>query len=170
MPLRHPGNFRAERLQTPTTTKSIIAEALGAFWYGHDCARVIISGRGIDWIRVVRGFACRERPNRRLSFGCIRRSDRTFLDAIAGRVDGEGQEVEGGEGHVEMLFAVTEIVFEIITIILQDFEGFVLDYPPCSSAGGDIGDVLCRDLERGDPKRRRKLAGPWRREWSGRSS
>ena len=63
---------------------------------------------------------------------------------------GEGQQVHGGEQHSEVLFAVAEIMFEMIAVVFEDVEALVLDFPTCPGAGGDLGDGLARDLERGD--------------------
>jgi hypothetical protein len=65
-------------------------------------------------------------------------------------VEGEGQEVHGGEEHGEVLLAVAEIMFEMIAIVFQDVEGLVLDFPSGSGTSGDLGDVFARDLEAGD--------------------
>ena len=64
-------------------------------------------------------------------------------------VDGEGQKIEGGEQHGEVLFAVAEIMFEMIAVVFQDVEALVLDFPARPGAGGYLGDVLARDIERG---------------------
>src|SRR3974390_3892790 len=39
---------------------------------------------------------------------------------------------------------------EMIAVVFEDVEAFVLDFPPRSCAGGDLSDVFARDLERGD--------------------
>jgi hypothetical protein len=61
------------------------------------------------------------------AFGLARRDPELF-EAIAERVEGEGQQVHGGEQHGEVLLAVAEIMFEMIAIS-QDVEGLVLDFP-----------------------------------------
>src|SRR5271156_298334 len=42
-------------------------------------------------------------------------------------VEGEGQQVEGGEDGGQVLLAVAEIVFEVIALCFQDVEAFVFD-------------------------------------------
>ena len=44
---------------------------------------------------------------------------------------------------------MTEIMFEMIVVVLQYVEALVLDFPSCSGAGGALADVFARDLERG---------------------
>src|SRR5271169_3763143 len=50
-------------------------------------------------------------------------------------VEGEGQQVEGGEDGGKVLLAVAEIVFEVIALVFQGIEAFVLDLPACPAAG-----------------------------------
>ncbi len=47
-------------------------------------------------------------------------------DEIAERMEGEGEQVHGGQEGGEVLVAVTEVVFEIITLGLEDVETLVL--------------------------------------------
>ncbi|MGC8535792.1 MAG: hypothetical protein ACP5QR_09715, partial [Rhizomicrobium sp.] len=54
---------------------------------------------------------------------------------------GEGQQVHGGEHHGKVLFAVPEIMFEVVAVIFQDVEGLILDFPSGSGAVGDLGDI-----------------------------
>ena len=56
--------------------------------------------------------------------------DPQIFEAVADGVDREGQEVHGCEQHGQVLFAVAEIVFEMIAVVFQDVEGLVLDFPP----------------------------------------
>jgi len=44
-------------------------------------------------------------------------------------VPGEGEEVEGGERHGEMGLAMPEVVLELVAVVFQDVEAFVLDLP-----------------------------------------
>ena len=45
---------------------------------------------------------------------------------------------------------MAEVVFEVVAVVLEDVEAFVLDFPPCPGASRDLDDVLACDLERGD--------------------
>ena len=63
---------------------------------------------------------------------------------------GEGQQVHGGEHHGEVLFAVPEIMFEVVAVIFQDVEGLILDFPSGSGAVGDLGDIGFVDWQIGD--------------------
>ncbi len=76
--------------------------------------------------------------------------DPQAFETVADGVHGEGQQVHGGEQHGEVLLAVAEIMFEMIAVVFEDVEALVLDFPSRPGAGGDLGDVLARDLERGD--------------------
>ena len=49
-----------------------------------------------------------------------------------------------------MLLAVTEAVFEIVAVVLQDVEGLVLDLPPRPPAGGQVGDRIAPDRQVSD--------------------
>src|SRR5208282_4252369 len=55
-------------------------------------------------------------------------------------VEGEGQQVEGGEDGGQVLLAVSEIVFEVIALCFQDVEAFVFDLPARPSAGRQFDD------------------------------
>ena len=77
--------------------------------------------------------------------------DPQFLGDVAGGVKCEGEEVQGCEDHGEMLLAMTEIMFEVISVVFQDVESFVLDFPPRPGAGGDLGDIFAADVQACDP-------------------
>ena len=51
------------------------------------------------------------------------------LQDVENGVPGEGKHVEGGERHGELIFAVPEIVFEFVAVVLEDVEAFVFDFP-----------------------------------------
>jgi len=63
---------------------------------------------------------------------------------------GECQQVEGDEDAGECFLAVTEIVFEVVAVGLEDVEGLVLDLPASPAAGGDFGNGLGGDRQIGD--------------------
>ena len=44
-------------------------------------------------------------------------------------VDEKGQHHQGDQYHRQILFAVSEVVFELILLVLQGVEGLVLDLP-----------------------------------------
>ena len=52
----------------------------------------------------------------------------------------------GGEQHGEVLFAVAEIMFEMIAVIFEDVEALVLDLPSRPGASRDLGDILRQTL------------------------
>ncbi len=62
----------------------------------------------------------------------------------------EGRQTEDRERRCQMLFAVTEVVLEVITPGLQDVERFVLVVPPAAATGGEFGVVLPDDFGAGD--------------------
>ncbi|MBY6243612.1 hypothetical protein [Methylosinus sp. Sm6] len=72
------------------------------------------------------------------------------LETIADGVHGEGQEVHGREQHGEVLLAMAEIMLEMVAVVFENIEAFVLDLPPRPRAGGNFGDALAQDVERGD--------------------
>ena len=69
---------------------------------------------------------------------------------ISGGVEREGQQVEGDQNAGEGFLAVAKVVFEIVSVGLQNVEGLVLDLPPCAAAGGQFGDGAGGDREIGD--------------------
>jgi hypothetical protein len=50
-------------------------------------------------------------------------------------VEGERQQVEGGEDGRQVLLSVAEIVLEVITLGFQGVEAFVLDLPARPATG-----------------------------------
>src|SRR5271170_2950420 len=65
-------------------------------------------------------------------------------------VEGEGQQVEGGEDGGQVLLAVAEIVFEVIALVFQGIEAFVLDLPACPAAGRQCDDGVAIGGQVGD--------------------
>src|SRR5687768_9968198 len=49
-----------------------------------------------------------------------------------------------------LAFPVPEIVFEMVAVVLQDIEAFVLDLPARPATGGQIGHRVGADFEVGD--------------------
>jgi hypothetical protein len=60
------------------------------------------------------------------------------FQAVAGGVEGEGQQVHSSEYSGQVFLAVPEVVGQVIAIVFQHVEGFVLDLPAGSGAGGDL--------------------------------
>jgi hypothetical protein len=69
---------------------------------------------------------------------------------VSGGVEREGQQVEGDQNAGEGFLAMSKVVFEIVSVGLQNVEGLVLDLPPCAAAGGQFGDSVGCDGEIGD--------------------
>ncbi len=67
------------------------------------------------------------------------------FQAVAYGVEGEGEQVQGGEGFGQMLFSVAEVVFQTVAVVFERVEAFIFDLPPGSGAGCDLGDRLGRD-------------------------
>ena len=53
-------------------------------------------------------------------------------------MEGESEQVQGHEHGREVVFPVAEIVLEIVAVVLQDIEAFVLDLPARPATGGQI--------------------------------
>ena len=64
---------------------------------------------------------------------------------VENRVPGEGEQVERGERHGQIVLAMPEVVFKLVAVVFQDVEAFVLDLPPCAAANGDLGGVALGD-------------------------
>ena len=69
---------------------------------------------------------------------------------FAGGVQREGEQVEDDEHVGEGVGAVAEVVLEVVTVLLEDIEGFVLDLPSGAGALGEFGDVGAVDGQAGD--------------------
>ena len=65
-------------------------------------------------------------------------------------MDRESDQIERDEDRREVVFAVAEIVFEIVPLRFQGVERLVLDFPPCSSGGGEVLDVVGVDRQVGN--------------------
>src|SRR5713101_3398958 len=72
------------------------------------------------------------------------------LTEVDNRMQSEGEQVEDDKEVGESSLSVSEIVFEVVSVGLQDVEGLVLDLPAGTAAGGDFGDVVPVDREIGD--------------------
>src|SRR4051812_48970754 len=69
---------------------------------------------------------------------------------IADGMESESQKVQGDEHGGKIVFAVAEIVLEIVSVVLQDVEAFVLDLPACPATGGQFDHCVVTDVEIGD--------------------
>src|SRR3954447_6243880 len=69
---------------------------------------------------------------------------------IADGMESESQKVQGDEHGGKIVFAVAEIVLEIVSVVLQDVEAFVLDLPACPATGGEVDHRVGTDVEIGD--------------------
>ena len=69
---------------------------------------------------------------------------------VADGVEGEGDEVEHQQ-HVGQAFAaVSEVVFKVVSVVLEFVEGFVFDFPSASCTLDQLLDVASRDRDGGD--------------------
>ena len=50
----------------------------------------------------------------------------------------------------QAFLAVTEVVFEVVSVVLEFVEGFVFDFPSASCAIDQLPDVVSRDRDEGD--------------------
>src|SRR4051812_12611604 len=55
---------------------------------------------------------------------------------IADGMEGESEQVQGDEHGGKIDFAVAEVVFEMVAVVLQNIEAFVLDLPTRPATGG----------------------------------
>src|SRR5580658_5234486 len=69
---------------------------------------------------------------------------------VADGVDREGQQVQRYQDGGEVLLAVAEVVLDVVSLGLEDVEGFVLDFPAGATAGGEFGDIVGADRQVGD--------------------
>src|SRR5271157_2247616 len=69
---------------------------------------------------------------------------------VADGMDCEGEQVQGDQNGREVLFSVAEAVFEVVALVFENVEGFVLDLPPRPAAGCELNDVFAADRQIGD--------------------
>src|SRR5271165_3811699 len=72
---------------------------------------------------------------------------------VANVADGmkcEGEQVQGDQNGREVLFSVAEAVFEVVALVFENVEGFVLDFPPRPAARCEFDDVFAADRQIGD--------------------
>src|SRR4029450_7699422 len=73
-----------------------------------------------------------------------------IFDQIADGMEGESEKVQGHEHGGKIDFAVAEVVFEMVAVVLQDVEAFILDLPARPAAGGKVDHRVGADLKVGD--------------------
>jgi len=57
-------------------------------------------------------------------------------------MEGEGQQVHGGEHHRQIFLAMAKIMFDMIAIVFQDIETFILNLPSRSTARNEFNDIV----------------------------
>ena len=75
------------------------------------------------------------------------------LQKVEERMPGEGEHVERGERHGERVLAMAGVVLELIAMVVEHVEAFILDLPPFAATGHDLRDVALFDRQRGDQGR-----------------
>src|SRR3954454_5530368 len=73
-----------------------------------------------------------------------------IFSEIADGMEGESEKVQGDEHRGKIDFAVAEVVFEMVAVVLQDIEAFILDLPARPAAGGQVDHRVGTDVEVGD--------------------
>ena len=66
-------------------------------------------------------------------------------------VEEEGQEVEQEESFREILAPMAEVMFQVVALVLEDVEGFVLDLPAGTPPAGDPLHRLLLQAQVGHP-------------------
>ena len=66
-------------------------------------------------------------------------------------MDVESQKIQKEKHHRQMLFAVTEIVFNVIALIFEGVEGLVFDFPTASACLDQLDDVIGVHRDIGHP-------------------
>jgi len=73
-----------------------------------------------------------------------------FIADVANGMEGEGQQVQAHQDGCEILLPVSEVVLKVVTLVLQDIERLVLDFPPGPATGGKFDDGVGTDGQIGD--------------------
>src|SRR3954447_15498828 len=69
---------------------------------------------------------------------------------IADGMEGESEQVQGDKHGGKIGFPVPEVVFEMVAVVLQNVEAFVLDLPARPATGGEVDHRVGANLEVGD--------------------
>ena len=72
-----------------------------------------------------------------------------LFHAIAHRVKGKRQQIQEDKQLRQVLFAVPEVVLQMIAMVLQHVEALVFDLPTGAGAGHDLGHILRVDCQAG---------------------
>src|SRR3954449_3144713 len=65
---------------------------------------------------------------------------------IADGMEGESQKVERNKHGGKIDFAVAEVVFEMVAVVLQDVEAFILDLSARPATDGEVDHRVGRDV------------------------
>jgi len=66
-------------------------------------------------------------------------------------VNKESQEVEQEKGHGQVVFSVTEIVFNVIALVLKGIKALIFHLPAGAGGFDQIDHILFRDIDVGHP-------------------
>ena len=55
---------------------------------------------------------------------------------------GEGKKVQGDEDGGQVLLTMAKVMFDVVSLGLEDVEGFILDFPPGTTAGNQFSYVV----------------------------
>src|SRR4051812_31977974 len=69
---------------------------------------------------------------------------------IADGMEGESEQVQGDKHGGKIGFPVSEVVFEMVAVVLQNVEAFILDLPARPATGGEVDHRVGANLEIGD--------------------
>jgi len=72
-----------------------------------------------------------------------------IFQAITCGMEGEGQQVHGGEGSGQAFIPVAEVVCQVIAVVFQHIEALVFDLPAGSGASGKLDHILYRHRQAG---------------------
>ena len=72
-----------------------------------------------------------------------------IFHAVAHRVKGKRQQIQQHKLLRQMLFAMPEVVLQMVAMILQHVEALVLDLPASACADHDFGHILRVDCQAG---------------------
>src|SRR3954471_23625507 len=67
----------------------------------------------------------------------LHRLAQEIFGQIADGMEGESQKVQRNEHGGKIDFAVPEVVFEMVAIVLENIEAFILDLPARPATGGE---------------------------------
>src|SRR5271165_3000505 len=69
---------------------------------------------------------------------------------VADGMDREGQQVQAHQDGCEIFLPVSETVFKVVTLVLQEVERLILDLPPRPTTGGEFDDSVGTNRQIGD--------------------